>query len=62
MERGLNVARGKRIWYPGAVYHLMERGVRRHLGVLFPFFRLIYLLNHQAIDRIMLFDEFVEPF
>lgn len=25
------MARGKRIWYPGAVYHLMERGVRRQV-------------------------------
>jgi REP element-mobilizing transposase RayT len=23
------MARRKRIWYPGAIYHLMERGVRR---------------------------------
>jgi REP element-mobilizing transposase RayT len=25
------MARKKRIWYPGAVYHLMERGVRRQV-------------------------------
>jgi REP element-mobilizing transposase RayT len=25
------MARGKRIWYPGAIYHLMERGVRRQV-------------------------------
>ena len=23
------IARKKRIWYPGAVYHVMERGIRR---------------------------------
>lgn len=25
------MARRKRIWYPGAIYHLMERGVRRQV-------------------------------
>ena len=26
---GKDIARKLRIWYPGAIYHLMERGVRR---------------------------------
>ena len=26
---GTNIARKLRTWYPGASYHLMERGVRR---------------------------------
>ena len=28
-ERGMTIARKRRIWYPGATYHLMERGIRR---------------------------------
>lgn len=26
---GVIIARRKRVWYPGAMYHLMERGIRR---------------------------------
>lgn len=26
---GTDIARKLRTWYPGAIYHLMERGVRR---------------------------------
>ena len=27
--RGKNIGRKEREWYPGAIYHLMERGIRR---------------------------------
>ena len=29
MNGGREIARHKRIWYPQATYHLMERGIRR---------------------------------
>lgn len=29
MERGEIIARKQRVWFPGATYHLMERGIRR---------------------------------
>ena len=29
MSRGENIGRKQREWYPGAIYHLMERGIRR---------------------------------
>lgn len=29
ISRGENIGRKQREWYPGAIYHLMERGIRR---------------------------------
>ena len=40
---GIGIARKLRTWYPGAIYHLMERGVRRQEIFQDDFDKLIFM-------------------